>query len=240
MIISHKYKFVLIDIPKTASSCLNFHLAPLLGKEDVFCMPDYFFKWEALKGKKIDIKASNIQDKPCDNLGLDGAIFGKVFPRHANIKNVLSTFPESESYFKICFVRNTWDRMLSMYKMHFEENRLYSKVNKKAMTVSDFHSYLTNLQTPMNEEQTNLSSQLDWMFDGEELKIDFVGKFSRLQNDFDYICDKLGLPIQKLVQKNKSRYVSETRPYQEYYEEKTKDFVAKRYKREIDYFKFEF
>lgn len=226
MIVSHKYKFVLIDIPKTASSCLNFHLAPLLGKEDVFCMPDYFFKWETLRGKSFDIKAKNM--------------WNTDFSRHANIKNVLSVFPESESYFKICFVRNTWDRMLSMYKMHFEEDRLYSKVNKKFMTVSDFHSYLTNLQTPMNEEQTNLSSQLDWMFDGEDLKIDFVGKFSRLQNDFDYICDKLGLPIQKLVQKNKFRYVSETKTYQEYYEEKTKDFVAKRYKREIDYFKFEF
>lgn len=226
MIISHKYKFVLIDIPKTASSCLNFYLVPLLGKEDVFSMPDYFFKWEILRGKSFDIKSKNMLD-----LG---------FPRHANIKNVLSAFPESESYFKICFVRNTWDRMFSMYKMHLGEGRFSSNVNKKAMTVSDFHSYLTNSQIPMNEEQTNLSSQLDWMFDGEELKIDFVGKFSRLQNDFDYICDKLGLPIQKLVQKNKSRYVSETRPYPEYYKQKTKDFVAKRYKREIDYFKFEF
>jgi len=66
--------------------------------------------------------------------------------------------------------------------------------------------------------------------------VDFVGKFEKLQEDFDYVCERVGMESVKLphVKKTKHNY------YSEYYTEKLIDIVEEVYVSDITRFDYKF
>jgi hypothetical protein len=138
-----------------------------------------------------------------------------------------------ENYFKFTIVRNPYDRLLSNYfyrKLMLKDNRVHDL---------SFKNWITNSRDGNYSFENCLSrhTQLDWIVDENgEVIVDFIGKFENLQEDFDTICDKIGIPHQQLPHKNKSKH----KHYTEYYDEETKQIVAEKYAKDIEYFGYKF
>tara|TARA_Y100000593_G_scaffold94543_1_gene194155 strand:+ start:412 stop:1020 length:609 start_codon:yes stop_codon:yes gene_type:complete len=134
-----------------------------------------------------------------------------------------------EEYFKFTIVRNPWDRLVSQYFGHvikevpglsFEDYLIKSFVKK------EYHDY---------ERFTEPS--MYWITDDDDnLMVDYIGKFETLQEDFDIICDKIGIERRILGQTGKSK----REHYRTYYNDYTQELVYNYFKADIEEFGYEF
>ena len=151
-------------------------------------------------------------------------------------------FDESwKDYFKFTIVRNPWDRLLSTWRdkvenqwtkwsregpkeYHKRRIWIYKKYQNK-----DFKFFVKNV-IPSRERHTKLQINL---FHAD---VNFIGRFENLQADFNIICDKIGIPQQNLPHKNKTKH----KHYTEYYDDETREIVAKKYAKDIEHFGYKF
>lgn len=129
---------------------------------------------------------------------------------------------EYESYFKFAFVRNPWDRLVSNYKW-----LVY--IGKEQL---DFKDWIINPTWGFN---AYLYSRMLCDNNGNKM-VDFIGKFENLQEDFNTVCEKIGIPCQQLPHKNKTDH----KHYTKYYNNETRQIVAERYAKDIKCFGYTF
>jgi hypothetical protein len=127
--------------------------------------------------------------------------------------------------FKFTFVRNPWSREISAYFYRkrmtdfcgtFEEH-----IASKAFTARPLHH----------------GNQYNWLISHNgKMELDFIARFENFQEDFNTICDKIGTPHQKLPHKNATKH----KHYTEYYNDETRQIVAEKYAKDIEYFGYKF
>ena len=79
--------------------------------------------------------------------------------------------------------------------------------------------------------------QLDWFVDANgNLLADFIGKFERLDEDWAFVAQKLGVE-EKLPHRREN---PRARHYTEYYTPRTRDIIAGKFKVDIERFGYEF
>ena len=141
--------------------------------------------------------------------------------RHATYEQCMKKFSGFENYFVFAFVRNPWDRLLSFYlfKKHNAFNKIAQDMTFKYFLLSNSVQHLDQY------------SYIDGFGD-----FSFVGRFENLQQDFNIVCDKIGIPRQQLPHKNKTNH----KHYSEYYDDETKKIVAEKYAKDIEYFGYKF
>jgi len=154
-------------------------------------------------------------------------------------------------YYKFCFVRNPWDRIVSEYN--------YRRYSKKY----DFKHYLLNcLPEPgLSDAYRHIMPQYKYIFDdnGNQL-VDYIGRYERLQEDFDVVCENLQIIESKLPKTNPARkhgvealmyslkcmltrqdsYIKSKNHYTDYYDSESKELVYQTYKRDIETFGYAF
>jgi Sulfotransferase family len=212
-VICHQYKCIFVEVPKTASSSIR----AILGKAWKPHLNLWQIKnqmethWTRYGGRKNRILAS----------------LYLLLPEERRREIGRKQF---ETYFKFGFVRNPWDRVVSLYerneglqlkdKMTFEQFVDWIKYSSSTCIHSSPHRY-----------------QLDWFVDPHgNLLADFIGRFEKLEEDWIFVAQKLGI-TEKLPHR---RANPRARHYTEYYTPRTRDVIATRFKVDIDQFGYEF
>lgn len=160
------------------------------------------------------------------------------YNKHCPLDIIHETFPFIENHFKFSIVRNPFDWVVSWYFYRKSNSIPGGKNNPNCTDGVEFKEWLTNPEsTAYNEKGIGLSmSQLDIIQGNKKISMDFVGKYENIQQDFNTICDKIGIPRQQLPHSNKSKH----KHYTEYYDEETREIVAQKYAKDIEYFGYEF
>lgn len=177
LMINHEYKFIFIHIPKCAGISVGRTLCDLVGEDKS--------KYEGFK----------IHHDEFDS---------KIW----------------EEYFVFTFLREPKDRLYSQYRYRdflyehdfeyavkymkklFEEhynNKVEEKREGSLQSVLDYYGEWIHLPTQEEFLKGKYSNRID-----KRPYIDFYGKYETLQQDFDYVCEKIGLPKTKLPHYNKS------------------------------------
>jgi len=185
------------------------------------------------------------------------------------IKNQI-TEQQFDEYFKFGYVRNPWDRAVSLYNRICNKRKRIVEGRSKN-TLNRDHEFIisqilrdvdysppmiinkyTNLtqDIPFNDfiklhkyatdtcfHPTQKKYQLDFLTNSSgQVIVDFIGRFENLDQDFNIVCDKIGIPQQTLPHKNKSTH----KHYTEYYDDKSRRIIMNRFDKDIEYFGYKF
>ena len=152
------------------------------------------------------------------------------------------------NYFKFAFVRNPWDRAVSMFRNIQSAQKMGSKDKSK---------YLDEITRRLNISPRDLTFEIfvkavlrDRVFDNyhwdkqvhcftdedNQNLFDFIGRYENLQQDFEVICKRLGFPVVKLPHHNKTRHGH----YSSYYSAETELIVGQLYRDDVEMFGYQF
>ena len=207
MIISHKHKFIFFAVPKTATHAIRQALRDNVVEDD--------WEQQTLFGKQY----------------LPIAELANLGHGHISVRQLLPHLPDDtwNSYFKFGFVRNPYDRFVSTCFFLNRENPEFRKsavkFMKNALNVERFRQRM--LVKPQNQQLVD---------DDGNIALDTVGRYENLQESYDEICTRIGIPTTELGRKNPSSHDA----YSEYYDEELKDRVASYYADDLRIFSYDF
>lgn len=145
---------------------------------------------------------------------------------HAPYKDYVATLGSSiVDYYSFAFVRNPWDRLVSSF-FFLQEYRnqcdfSFSFFVKSSLKHSRAHNPYYFPQTDFLQPASGIS---------------FIGRFEQFARDFEIVCNHLNVDYQELPISNPSNHEH----YTHYYDNETRDIVARIYFRDIKSFGYEF
>lgn len=140
-----------------------------------------------------------------------------------------------EQGFSFAFVRNPWDKVASHY--HFRVKTNQTGLGQDPIGFNDWVVRAYGERDSRYYDQPKMfMPQVEWIDDERGVcLVEFVGRYERLEKDFATVCERTGrggeLPHLK----------SSDRPhYEELYSERAAEVVARRFRRDIERFGYEF
>ena len=131
-------------------------------------------------------------------------------------------------YFKFCFIRNPWDRVVSCYADKVVQKKMFPEcwdkdfdffvdfVSKQNLSQCDRHLRLQTSLVPLNA-------------------VDKIYRFENFMQHTQEIFEKLGIE-NELKHSNSSEHL----PYQEYYNDRNKKLVSSLYQQDIEFGEYRF
>ena len=248
MIISFKHKFIHIHISKCAGSTIrNFLISNLYP---------HAFSNNKILWKNIPINETTFFSQWTNSNSKD-------LDQHSSFSELESYLDKKQinldEFFVFSSVRNPWERILSSYfyeKKHYHRNvtshpdfSWYGNTNKDLHKPPDmtFYSYVKNwlpdspdsprLKSRRLQNSNGLASQYSYLLDNNKnFRANFLARQEELQNGFDFICDKLKVNKMAIKKTNQTKH----KHYTEYYDDETRQIVAQKYAKDIEYFGYNF
>lgn len=147
---------------------------------------------------------------------------------HATAHEIKEKIGEKfNEYFSFAIVRNPWDWQVSLYS-YILKNEFHPHHNL-VKNLGSFEEYIKW------RCKNDVHYQKDFIYQNNELLVNFVGRYENLDSDFQKICSRIGI-CTKLPKLN----VSNTTPYQKFYSETTKNLIKEVFEPDIRTFNYEF
>tara|TARA_R110000772_G_scaffold234231_1_gene345824 strand:- start:371 stop:1042 length:672 start_codon:yes stop_codon:yes gene_type:complete len=222
MLISHKHKFIIIEIPKTGTTSLRKALRTL-GVVDVFGKPTV----GKLRRERL------------------------AFYQHGSIMDANEALKhrgrDLDEYFKFSAVRNPWNRYFS-FLTYYKTKLKYYQETKEPLEENQQRQkkYILNLFGGKTDRQIliaiieKFSHQKKYLINiNGDVVMDKIGQLENISNDFNVFCESAGIiPTPKLLHENKSD--SQFLIKEELYTQELIDMVAKKEKWVIERFNYKY
>ena len=133
-----------------------------------------------------------------------------------------------DSYFSFAFVRNPWAWQVSLYTYMMKEPDHYQH-----QLVRDLGSFDNYIRWRCAQK---LRLQRDFVCaEDNEVLVAYVGRFERLHADFHTVCSRIGVSV-SLPKLNVSNAV----PYQQFYNQETRELVRQIFEADVELFGYKF
>jgi hypothetical protein len=223
MILSHKHRFIFLKTNKTAGTSIEIGLSKFCGPDDIITpvwpVDEELRKSLGYPGAQNYV-APFSQYSARDWLASARYMKRRQFYNHMRAREVKRLVPADvwNSYFKFCFVRNPWDRLLSHY---------YWRCRKEPRpTISEF---ITS-DVPRDLIRRGVDV---YMIDGQ-LAVDRVCRYENLAAELEFLEKRLGLPGRIELPRAKASFRGDRRPYREVLSPEERDRIAAMFSREIE------
>ncbi len=211
--ISHKYQCIFVEVPKTGSTSIR----SIIGNP-----------------KKPHLDAVEIKKLLTTHwpFRFYNPVFNFLYQKFVSEQKQLHLGEKLFShYFKFGFVRNPWDRVVSLFE------RKEGIQMKGTMTFPEFVDWI-QYSSDTCVHPSRHKNQMDWFTnDNGDFIVDFIGKFENIEQDWEKIAREIGAPPH-LPHKNKKR--KKGKNFKDYYDERTKEVIREKFGKDIEYFGYSF
>ena len=220
MIISNKHQFIFIKTRKTAGTSLELSLAKICGSQDV--ITPLGKRDESLR-KELGIKPPQNYNISLSNYNLLDYLKVAVtlkprqFYNHNSAKRVKQYTKKEkwDSYYKFCFDRNPWDKVISSYwfvtrgRVSVEEYILSGEAKKNA---SNYHLYSST----------------------GHILVDKVYRYEDLSQVLSELGVRFDLDKSMELPKAKGNIRKDKRPYEQVLSNELIEFIGEEFKDEVN------
>lgn len=206
MIISTRHQFIFVAIPKTGTHSVRQALREQMGPEDM---------------EQVGLFVQ--KSLPIPDLA-------KIRHGHLTLSQLrphldADTF---DNFFKFAFVRNPFDRFVSYCSFVTRQKGQFDRNPRAVM-----EHFVAN--PPW--DRILFQPQHQFLIDEQgKLLTDYVGRVEQMQESYDAIAQRIGIPTAPLERVNSSRRAD----YRGYYDQELIDGVAKLYARDLELFGYSF
>lgn len=203
MIVSHRHEFIFLKTTKTASTSVEVFLSQLAG-DDAIVTPI----WPSESGHRPR--------------NYESATKGGDYPPHAVAEVVRWGLGERiwNDYFKFCFERNPWEKVVSRY---------WWRVRGLASRPS--------LEAFVGGGDGALRSDWPIYALGDEVAVDAIGRYESLTEDLCSIMGRLGLPAE--IELPRAKSIPRPQEADERLSSASADLIRRAFHREVALFGYE-
>lgn len=230
MLISHRYKFIFLRTEKAASTSLFTVFKDIAGQDGLLYPADRNVRRRLLR-KHGSLEGFSF-------VGRTGAtrkrlpwLSGLHFHAHAgDVRDFIG--PELfERYTVISSERNPWDRQVSLFNQ---------RIGKHGR--NDLESFNASMLSPVyNFFHHNRLRNWNVYTINDRIAVDHMIRYETLEQDFHSVLRTLGLdPDQHALPHKRNSGRPRNASYRALYTDRTRDLVARWYRREIAHFGYEF
>ena len=150
---------------------------------------------------------------------------------HISTQQIKAALPNQQwqDYFKFAFVRNPYDRFVSVCAFLNRKNPQFHDNALSWMKLA--------IERPMFLQRVLVRPQSQQLFDVDgQNELNYVGRYETLQQSMDEILGILKLAPIQLKVRNRSQHSS----YRDYYDSSLRDWVAEYYQEDLQRFGYRF
>ena len=207
MIVSHLHRYIFVAMPKTGTHSVRQALREHLGPDDI---------------EQVGLFVN--KRFPFDEVA-------QIRHGHLSVRQVRPYLGDDvcDHYFKFTFVRNPFDRFVSYCAFMTRQHGAFERDPQGTMRRILFE--LRPMDHVHVQPQYTLLTAAD-----DALEMDFIDRVERMQDDYDTVCAKVGIPSRALDKVNSSKRGD----YRQYYDQALIDGVTELYRRDLELFDYRF